>query len=56
MGNFNRFPLVFPMKFEYPKLYEIKYDKTEEEYYVINDEGTQSLIFLVHNGDLIIKP
>lgn len=34
--------------------YELKYDDSEQEYYIVNDEGIMSLIFLCHNGEFVI--
>lgn len=34
-------------------LYKIYTDKIDNEQYIFNDNGNQSLIFLCHNGDLV---
>lgn len=35
-------------------LYEIAYDEKEEEYYVIDEEGLRSMIYLAHKGMLVM--
>jgi hypothetical protein len=35
------------------RAYALNWDNSSEEYYIIDDRGLKSLIFLAHNGDLI---